>query len=238
MNSKNAIFENHDRSPVVRCFHVCKRSREGGVVFDDASFVASAGGIYFILGRGGAGKTSLVKLLAGLEAPQNGQVWIDGKNVQHLSRRELARLRRRMGIVMQDAKLLMDESVAANIALPLEISGMDRAIIEKKVSRIVRAVGLRSKRGVLCRNLSSSERQLTVVARACVNDPFLLIADEPVSQLDDDARNTVVELFDKLNMTGSTLLIASGDDSLPSMFPDCRISVIDEGKIEKKATIS
>ncbi len=237
MNCDKTFFENDDRSSIVRCFHVCKHFGEGRTVFNDASYLASGNGVSFILGPGGSGKSTFVKLLAGMETPQDGQIWIGDKNLGHLPPKEAARLRRRLGIVMQEPKLMMDETVAANIALPLEIAGMDRSLIEKKVHRIARAIGLESKKAFLCRYLSTSERRLTAVGRACVTDPFLLLADEPASQLDEHARKRIALLFDELNVTGSTVLIVSRDNSFPSMFPGCHIAVIEEGRIEKKATL-
>lgn len=200
---------------MIRFEGVGKRYQAGArAALESLSFNVEAGEMVFLTGHSGAGKSSLLKLIALIERPSRGQVVIDGLNTSRVSRRRIPRYRRRLGVVFQDHKLLADRSVFDNVALPLVVAGASPRETGRKVRAALDAVGLLSKERSLPLTLSSGEQQRVGIARAVVARPPLVIADEPTGNLDPALSREIMELFQRFNDVGVTLLIASHDHAL------------------------
>ncbi len=197
---------------------VAKRYPGGQSALHDASFALEAGELVFVTGRSGAGKSTLLKLIPAIERPTSGSVIVHGQNVGALKRRAIPYLRRNIGLVFQDQKLLYDRSVYENVMLPLAFS--DHA--PKEAARRARAaldkVGLLARERANPIQLSGGEQQRLAIARAVVNRPSLLIADEPTANLDAESAARIVEIFVAFHQVGVTVLIATHDQGLVERF--------------------
>lgn len=191
--------------------HVAKRYRGGIQALSDVSFELAAGEMAFLTGHSGAGKTTLLRLIAVLERPSRGQVLFDGRNIGRLSRSQIPRLRRRIGVIFQDHKLLTDRRVLDNVALPLLIAGLPWGEIRRRVRAALDLVGLLDKENMPIPALSGGEQQRVGIARAMVGKPALLLADEPTGNLDPELSAELMQLFCTLNELGTTVLIATHD---------------------------
>jgi len=178
------------------------------------TFSIKRGEFVFLTGPSGAGKTTLLKLLFRAEEPSAGEIWIDGIDVSSINRSQLPFLRRKIGVVFQDFKLLKDRTVLENVGLSLEIMGYGRKQIERRVRQILKAVGLKGKEDTCVAQLSGGEQQRVAIARAVVNRPSILLADEPTGNLDKQRTKEVVELLEELNAMGTTIVLATHDESL------------------------
>jgi cell division transport system ATP-binding protein len=186
----------------------------GAIALKDVSFRLGKGEFAFLTGPSGAGKSTILKLLYMAERPTSGEVRISGYSSQKVRQREIAELRRRLGIVFQDFQLLEDRTAEANVAFALEVIGTPRANIPGKVARALTQVGLASKSTALPRELSGGEQQRVAFARALVNDPFVLIADEPTGNLDERATRGIFQLLRDINASGTAVLMATHDLAL------------------------
>lgn len=194
--------------------HVSKRYAGGNDALQDVSFDVPDGEMAFLTGHSGAGKSTLLKLIALIERSSRGQVIVNGQNLSKLGRRRIPYHRRQVGVCFQDHKLLTDRTVFDNVALPLIISGMTRDEISRRVRAALDQVGLLEKERALPLTLSGGEQQRVGIARAVVNRPPLLIADEPTGNLDPDLSREIMALFTRFNQVGVTVLIASHDHAL------------------------
>ncbi len=196
---------------MIRFTEVSKRYSNGHEALSRISFQLPAGDMAFLTGHSGAGKSTLMKLVALIERPTNGQVIINGQNLNKVKRGGIPSFRRNLGIIFQDHRLLFDRTVFDNVALPLIIAGYGR----KEIGRLVRAsldkVGLLSKEKVYPITLSGGEQQRVGIARAVIHKPSLLLADEPTGNLDPDLSREIMHLFEEFNRVGVTVLIASHD---------------------------
>jgi len=183
----------------------------GATALRDVSFRLGKGEFAFLTGPSGAGKSTILKLLYMAERPTSGEVRISGYSSTKIKQREVAELRRRLGIVFQDFQLLEDLTAEANVAFALEVIGAPRATIPNKVARALTQVGLASKATALPRELSGGEQQRVAFARALVNDPFVLIADEPTGNLDERATRGIFQLLREINASGTAVLMATHD---------------------------
>jgi len=183
----------------------------GATALRDVSFRLGKGEFAFLTGPSGAGKSTILKLLYMAERPTSGEVRISGYSSAKIKQREVAELRRRLGIVFQDFQLLEDLTAEANVAFALEVIGAPRATIPNKVARALTQVGLASKATALPRELSGGEQQRVAFARALVNDPFVLIADEPTGNLDERATRGIFQLLREINASGTAVLMATHD---------------------------
>jgi cell division transport system ATP-binding protein len=183
----------------------------GATALRDVSFRLGKGEFVFLTGPSGAGKSTILKLLYMAERPTSGEVRISGYSSLKIKQREVAELRRRLGIVFQDFALLEDRTAEANVAFALQVTGTPSASIPGKVARALTQVGLASKATALPRELSGGEQQRVAFARALVNDPFVLIADEPTGNLDDRATRGIFQLLREINAAGTAVLMATHD---------------------------
>ena len=172
------------------------------------------GDFIFLTGQSGAGKSTLLKLLYTELIPSRGQVLIDGQNITRLTRSQIPYLRRTIGVVFQDFKLLPHRTVLENVAITLEVLGWGKKDIGKKVYHILKQMGLEHKINSTPLRLSGGEQQRVALARALVNDPKVLLADEPTGNLDDENKEQILSIFKEANIRGTTVLVASHDRRL------------------------
>jgi len=226
--------EAHQTSLLIQCLQISKCHVHGQDVFSDANLQIQRGNFTFLVGPGGTGKSTLFRLLLGLESLDQGHILIEGRNLQHLRRREIPYFRRRIGVVFQDFKLVKQRTVFENVALPLEVAGKEHLFIRKKVHRILRMLRLDHRMNTPCSRLSAGERQMVAIARAVVTDPVILLVDEPTGNLDEDALRSAMDVFAAVHERGATVIVATHDVSLPSLIPGSRVVAIHQGKFMEK----
>jgi cell division transport system ATP-binding protein len=215
---------------MIRFYHVTKEYPRTGAALKDASFRVSKGEFVFLTGPSGSGKSTLLKMSYADERPTSGEVRVTGMNVGKLARREVPLLRRKLGIIFQDFRLLEDRTAEENIAFALEVTGAARDAIPGKVARLLQQVGLGSKAASYPKQLSGGEQQRVAIARALANDPFVVIADEPTGNLDDRATRGVFQLLQDINMSGTAVLMATHDLDLVRR-ADYRVLELNRGQI-------
>jgi len=181
----------------------------GAAALRDVTLHIAKGEFAFLTGPSGAGKSTILKLLYMEEQPTSGEVRVSGYNSAGIKPREVSKLRRRLGIVFQDFRLLEDRTSEGNVAFALEVTGVPRPLIPGKVARALTAVGLASKATAYPRELSGGKQQRVAFARALVNDPFVLIADEPTGNLDERATRGVFQLLREINAAGTAVVMAT-----------------------------
>jgi len=201
---------------MIQFHNVFKRYESGHEALQNVSFNLKEGEMAFLTGHSGAGKSTLLKLIMRMEVATRGQVNIDGINLNNLAARHIPYLRRKIGVVFQDHQLLYDRSVYDNVALPLVIEGMEPQDIGRRVRAALDKVGLLSKEKLTPIMLSGGEQQRVGIARAVVNKPPILLADEPTGNLDPQLSSEIMQLFRQFNAVGVTVLIASHDLDLIS----------------------
>ncbi|HBO84596.1 MAG: cell division ATP-binding protein FtsE [Deltaproteobacteria bacterium GWC2_42_11] len=199
---------------MIQLYHVYKNYNGSSPALTDISFVVEKGEFVFLTGPSGAGKTTLLKLIFCSEKPTGGQIIIDGKNTSRFGTREIAELRRKIGFIFQDFKLLSNKTVYKNVALPLDIIGHRPREIKKKVSYVLSYLGLQHRANYKPLSISGGEQQRASIARALVKEPTILLADEPTGNLDPALTNSIMELFLDINAKGTTVVIATHDSSL------------------------
>jgi len=194
---------------VIRFTDVTKEYARTGVALNDVSFHVAKGEFVFLTGPSGSGKSTILKLIYMEEMPTAGEVRVSGLSTSTLRRGDIAQLRRKLGIVFQDFRLLEDRTVEANVGFALEVTGAPRGTIPGRVSRLLTQVGLASKAAAFPRELSGGEQQRVAIARALVNDPFVFIADEPTGNLDDRATRGIFQLLREINASGTAVVMAT-----------------------------
>jgi cell division transport system ATP-binding protein len=211
--------------------NVHKEYPRTGYALQDVSFHLRKGEFTFVTGPSGAGKTTLVKLVTMEERPTAGTVRISGYASDKIRTREIPALRRRLGIVFQDFRLLKNRTARENVAFALEVTGASAEQINPKVLRTLAAVGLSDKADHLPSELSGGEQQRVAIARALVNDPFILLADEPTGNLDPKVALDILRVFKDINLRGMAVLLVTHDRTLLSEHPRGRIIELDQGRI-------
>ena len=209
--------------------HVTKRYAPNQEVLRDIEVSVPRGEMAFITGHSGAGKSTLLRLVAALERPSHGRVVVDGEDITTLSPRHIPALRRKLGFVFQDHRLLNDRTVFDNVALPLVIAGFHVREIDKRVRTALDKVDMRHRERALPATLSGGEQQRVGIARAIVTTPPILLADEPTGNLDPVLSRDIMALFAWFNQAGVTVLIASHDIDLIRRL-DKRVIVLREGR--------
>jgi cell division transport system ATP-binding protein len=209
---------------------VAKRYPGGQEALKSISFSVAAGELAFITGRSGAGKSTLLKLIPAIERPTSGSVIVNGQNVGALKRAAVPFLRRNIGLVFQDQKLLYDRSVFDNVMLPLAFSGHPAKEAARRARAALDKVGLLAREKSNPIQLSGGEQQRIAIARAVVNRPALLIGDEPTATLDAESARLILDVFVGFNQVGVTVLIATHDQSLVERYGK-RVLHLQDGKI-------
>ncbi len=204
---------------------VYKRYPNGREALADVSFEVRGGEMAFLTGHSGAGKSTVLKLIALLERPTRGQVLVNNRNTAAVGSRAIPGFRRQVGVVFQDHKLLADRPVYDNVALPLAIAGVPRREMDKRVRAALDQVGLLGREKGFPLELSAGEQQRVGIARAVVSKPPVLIADEPTGNLDPDLALEVMNLFRRLNQVGVTVLVATHDIHVIDRFGERRIHI-------------
>jgi len=215
---------------MIQLFHVYKSYGRHRAALEDITLRIEKGEFAFFTGSSGAGKTTLLKLLFGLERPDSGQILIQNRNVGRMKESELPYLRRTIGFVFQDFKLLQKKSVFDNVAVAMQIAGASPAEIRRRVSEVLGAVGLEHKKEMPPLMLSAGEQQRVCVARAIVNHPTILLADEPTGNLDSDLTSDLFELLKTINAKGTTVVVATHNQDVVSRIRR-RVIVLKQGRI-------
>jgi len=209
---------------------VTKRYEDGYEALSELSFHVAQGEMAFLTGHSGAGKSTLLKLIMLMERSTRGKVVVSGRDLSETKRRKIPYYRRNIGLVFQDHQLLFDRSVYDNVALPLIISGAQPREIGRRVRAALDKVGLLSKEKLLPLALSGGEQQRVGIARAVVNKPALLLADEPTGNLDPELSAEIMRLFEQFNQVGVTVMIATHDLSLIARLKH-RILTLQQGRL-------
>jgi cell division transport system ATP-binding protein len=204
---------------VIRLYHVYKSYGTHDAI-SDVNLHVQKGEFTYVTGPSGAGKTTLLKLLYGAERPSAGKLLVGGVDASRLSQSQMPFLRRNIGVVFQDFKLIPNRTVFDNVILALEVLGMDRTDSERRTRAVLNTVGLRGKEESWPLDLSGGEQQRVAMARAIVNDPAILLADEPTGNLDGAMAVEVMEILLAVNLRGTTVMIATHDTGLMNRFPN------------------
>lgn len=215
---------------MLRFEHVSKRYPDAGEALTDVSFHLQRGEMAFLTGRSGAGKSTLLKLIAMMETATRGNVMLDGHNITRISDRKIPYQRRNLGLIFQDYKLLADRTVFDNVALPLIVSGVSHQEISRRVRAALDKVSLLGKERKYPLALSGGEQQRVGIARAIVNKPKLILADEPTGNLDPDLSAEVMTMFEQFVQVGVTVLVATHDIELVERLGH-RVLTLDKGRL-------
>ena len=217
---------------MVKVDQVSKKFENGTVALVDLTFEIPTEEFAFIVGPSGAGKTTLLRMFIRDVVPTVGDVFVNDFHVSHMNQQSVPDLRRKVGMVFQDLKLLSDRTVFENVALPLEIVGMKDSYVEETVDRMLQLVGLFERKNVFPAQLSGGEMQRTAIARAMVVEPDLLLADEPTGNLDPATSWEIVKLMETINKLGTTVIMATHNVDIVNSLPH-RVIFLQEGRIVK-----
>lgn len=215
---------------MIQLFHVHKHYLKGSAALEDISLQIEKGEFVFVTGPSGAGKTTLLKLMFLAELPSKGQIIVNGHNITRLRKSAVPFLRRNIGVVFQDFKLLHDQTVFDNVAITLAVTGMPKKETKRRVWEILKMVGLQHKLNSLPLRLSGGEQQRVSIARALVNEPAILLADEPTGNLDPDLTVDVMKLFEEINIKGTTVVVATHDKGLIATYRK-RVITLEHGRV-------
>ena len=196
---------------MIKLDHVTKTYKNSHVALRDATINIEKGEFVFLVGPSGSGKSTFIRLINRQETPEQGQIWVAGKDIGELPSWKVPYLRRNIGYIFQDYKLLLNKTVEENVAFALEAIGRPRQSIKTQVPAILELVGLQTKAKNRPGELSGGEQQRVSIARAFVNRPLILLADEPTGNLDPDTSVGIMKLLDRINKTGTTVLMATHD---------------------------
>jgi cell division transport system ATP-binding protein len=209
---------------------VTKVYRNGVTALEDVSVEIDKGEFVFVVGPSGSGKSTMIRLLLKQEEASRGDVFVAGKNLSRITSFKVPHLRRNIGTVFQDYKLLQDKTVFENVSFALEVIGKPKPVIDQRVPEILEYVGLGDKLNAFPDELSGGEQQRVSIARACVNRPLVLLADEPTGNLDPNTSVDIMRLLDKVNRIGTTILMATHDQAIVDAMRK-RVIELDKGKV-------
>ena len=212
---------------------VTKLYKSNGVVaLDKVTLDIERGEFVFIVGTSGSGKSTLMKLLMHEEVATSGSIVVNGKDVTHLKPKEVPYLRRSLGVIFQDYRLLEDKTVYENVAFAMQVIEAPRRIMQRSVNTVLDIVGLRDKFKSFPSQLSGGEQQRVAIARAIVNDPRIVIADEPTGNLDPETSWDIMDIFQRINAAGTTIVMATHDKTIADQMQR-RVIAIESGKITR-----
>ncbi|HAS27111.1 MAG TPA: cell division ATP-binding protein FtsE [Vibrio sp.] len=214
---------------MIKFQQVSKAYRGGRQALQKVDFHLKRGEMAFLGGHSGAGKSTLLKLICAIERPTDGRVWFNDHDITRIPAKDIPFLRRNIGIVFQDHRLLMDRSIFDNVALPMRIESISENEIKRRVSAALDKTGLLDKARCLPSQISGGEQQRVGIARAVVNRPTLLLADEPTGNLDPELSNRVLRLFEEFNRAGVTIILATHDIGLVNTRPQYRHLELNQG---------
>jgi cell division transport system ATP-binding protein len=209
---------------------VTKTYKNGVTALTDVSVEVEKGEFVFIVGQSGSGKSTMIRLLLKEEDITKGDIYVGGKNLSKMSSWDVPKLRRNVGTVFQDYKLLTDKTVFDNVAFGLEVIGKQKHVIDQRVPEILEYVGLGEKLNNYPDELSGGEQQRVSIARACVNRPLVLLADEPTGNLDPNTSVDIMRLLDKVNRIGTTVVMATHDQAIVDAMRK-RVIELDKGHV-------
>jgi cell division transport system ATP-binding protein len=215
---------------MIEFYHVSKQYVKNQYALNDINLTIEKGEFVFLTGASGAGKSTLLKLAFKEELPSKGQILIDSFNINLIPEKKLFKLRRSIGIVFQDFKLLNRRTIYENIAIPLVIRGERKSVIDKRVHSALSLVGLTHRRNYIPEHVSGGEQQRVAIARAIVGNPKIIIADEPTGNLDTELSIEILKIFERINSNGITIVIATHDKNLIKMFPK-RVIRLEKGRL-------
>jgi cell division transport system ATP-binding protein len=210
--------------------HVTKVYRNEVTALEDVSVEIDKGEFVFVVGPSGSGKSTMIRLLLKQEEASRGEVFVAGKNLSRITSFKVPHLRRNIGTVFQDYKLLQDKTAFENVSFALEVIGKPKHVIDQRVPEILEYVGLGDKLNAYPDELSGGEQQRVSIARACVNRPLVLLADEPTGNLDPNTSVDIMRLLDKVNRIGTTILMATHDQAIVDAMRK-RVIELDKGKV-------
>jgi len=215
---------------MIRFDNVTKSYKNLRPALDDISLEIQKGEFVFLVGSSGSGKTTFLKLLLREEVPDAGTVWVAGRDIGELSQWRVPYLRRNLGCIFQDFRLLPNKTVTENVAFALEVIGRPRAVVRTQVGQVLDLVGLGEKGDRMPHELSGGEQQRVAVARAFVNRPLVLLADEPTGNLDPATTQGIMKLLDRINRTGTTVVMATHDVGIVDTMRR-RVVQLDQGRL-------
>ena len=219
---------------MIELFGVTKAYAGEAPALANVSLLVRKGEFVFLTGPSGAGKTTLLRLLFAAERPTEGQILVNGRNLSRLSARQVPALRREIGVVFQDFKLLPTRTVFDNVALPLEVAGVPARELRRKVAHVLRAVSLSHRMFAFPPGLSGGEQQRVAIARAVISDPVVLLADEPTGNLDPELALEIMALLFDIHARGTTVVVATHDRTLIERFHH-RVITLDRGTVREVA---
>ena len=216
---------------MIKLTHVSKEYPKRGHALRDVSLHLKKGEFAFLTGHSGSGKSTTLRLIHMADRPTDGEVRVTGYSSETVTERDLWKVRRRVGFIFQDFRLLPGRTALENVAFVLEVTGTPPKAVQSRAQRLLTQVGLSPKAGALVNELSGGEQQRVAIARALANDPFVLLADEPTGNLDDRATRGVLDLFWDINAKGMAVLMATHDLELIRRYPHARVFELDHGEL-------
>ena len=210
--------------------NVSKIYDNGAVALDRASVDIESGEFVFIVGASGAGKSTFIKMLFREELPTSGELVVNGHDIRKMTRKEVPYLRRELGVIFQDYRLLPDKTVFENVAFAMQVIEAPRRLMQRSVNSVLDVVGLRDKDKCFPHQLSGGEQQRVAIARAIVNDPAIVIADEPTGNLDPETSWDIMDIFTRINRAGTTIVMATHDKAIVDTMRR-RVIAIEDGHI-------
>ncbi len=216
---------------MIKLIDVYKEYPRSGLALKNVSFHLRKGEFAFLIGPSGAGKTTILRLIHMAERPSDGEVRVSGFSSGRMRRRDIPRLRRRVGMVFQDFRLLRDRTAAENLSFALEVTGAKRSEIKGKVQRLLAQVGLAARAGAYPDELSGGEQQRIAIARALIHDPVVLLADEPMGNLDERASRGLFDLARDINSSGTAVMFATHDLELVRRHSQHRVIELADGAV-------
>ena len=202
----------------------------GAVALDRVTVDIEKGDFVFIVGASGAGKSTFIKMLFREELPSSGELMVNGHDVVTMTRKEVPYLRRELGVIFQDYRLLPDKTVFENVAFAMQVIEAPRRLMQRSVNSVLDVVGLRDKYKCFPNQLSGGEQQRVAIARAIVNDPAIVIADEPTGNLDPETSWDIMDIFTRINRAGTTIVMATHDKAIVDTMRR-RVIAIEDGRI-------